>query len=67
MNVEGPKRSLAPFAVFLVLVALWGLAAQYAGWSESAFPGPRAAAMGMWELSYGAERSLSIRWQACFG
>jgi NitT/TauT family transport system permease protein len=51
MNVEGAKRFLAPFAVFLALVALWGWAAQYAGWSESAFPGPRAAAVGMWELT----------------
>ena len=50
MNVEGPKRLLAPFAVFLALVALWGWAAQYAGWGESAFPGPRTAAVGMWEL-----------------
>ena len=50
MKLEGAKNFLAPFVVFVALVALWELAAQYAGWSESAFPGPSAAAAGMWQL-----------------
>ncbi len=50
MDVQFAKRFFAPFAVFVLLLIVWGLAAQYLGWSESAFPGPRAAAVGMWEL-----------------
>ncbi|HTY22291.1 MAG TPA: ABC transporter permease [Desulfomonilaceae bacterium] len=50
MDVERLKRLLLPLVVFLSLVAIWALAARYGGWSESAFPGPRAAAVGMWEL-----------------
>jgi len=50
MDVERLKRLLLPLVVFLLLVAIWASAARHGGWSESAFPGPRAAAVGMWEL-----------------
>lgn len=44
------KRIVLPSLSFLALGAVWECLAVYSGWSASAFPSPRAAASGMWEL-----------------
>jgi NitT/TauT family transport system permease protein len=44
------KRILLPSLSFLALGATWEIVALYSGWSASAFPSPRAAAAGMWDL-----------------
>lgn len=50
MEIGRYKRLLLPSLSFLALGAAWELVALYGGWSPSAFPSPRAAAAGMWEL-----------------
>jgi NitT/TauT family transport system permease protein len=37
-------------AVFVAFGALWEALALFSGWSPAVFPGPRPAAVGMWEL-----------------
>jgi NitT/TauT family transport system permease protein len=50
MDYDRLRRLLLPLLVFVAAGACWELLARYSGWSPSVFPGPRAAAKGMWEL-----------------
>jgi len=45
------KRVFLPLLAFLAVGALWGFWANLGIWSAAAFPSPRAAAKGMWELT----------------
>ncbi len=50
MCVSAYKHYLYPLPAFIALGGLWELFSLYSGWSASAFPPPRQAAVGMWEL-----------------
>ncbi len=50
MDRERLESLLLPVLAFLFVGLLWELAALFSGWSESIFPGPRVAAIGLWEL-----------------
>ncbi len=50
MTGEGLKRALLPYVTFSIVLLVWELASRFSGWSEAVFPGPTAAAKGMWEL-----------------
>jgi NitT/TauT family transport system permease protein len=50
MDAEQLKRISLPFAIFTAVGACWEILSQCGIWSPSAFPTPRAAAIGMWEL-----------------
>jgi len=50
MDLGRYKRIVLPSLSFLALGAAWECLALYSGWSAAAFPSPRDAAMGMWEL-----------------
>lgn len=50
MAWDDAKRVVLPMVVFVGMGAVWELASIFSGWSESVFPSPRGAAVGMWEL-----------------
>lgn len=50
MKSDRFKRVFLPLLAFLAVGASWEFLANFGGWSPSAFPSPRAAAQGMWEL-----------------
>jgi NitT/TauT family transport system permease protein len=44
------KRTALSASTFVAVFAIWELLARFSGWSTAVFPGPMAAAEGMWEL-----------------
>lgn len=50
MNSKAFKRICLPLLAFMAVGTLWEGVANLGIWSPSAFPSPRAAAQGMWEL-----------------
>jgi NitT/TauT family transport system permease protein len=50
MGFDRAKSVVLPLLAFVVFGGLWELVSVFGGWSPSAFPAPRQAAVGMWEL-----------------
>ena len=50
MDRDKLESLILPVLAFLFVGLLWEIAALFSGWSESVFPSPRVAALGLWEL-----------------
>ena len=70
MYVNRLKQKLLPTVSFIVALILWELVSRLSGWSSDVFPGPMAAAKGMWELSVNgtlAEHSIASLFRVTIG